>query len=436
MNQLQEESVSEKKEPLNSSRQKLNYVLNFAIYLARDMLACGANLERANYTMRTICHHYGLKSISINSSSTIISLSAHTADGLDCVKQVSVPPCSLNMEKLKMLNALSFRVCREDIAPSKLRGLHQQIQAPVYKKPTVVAGYLIAMASLARIFGGNWQEILVALFNTVLLIFLTDILGKAKLNKIITNVACMFICSAIVFFFVYIGFVRSFYVVIITNAFQLIPGIPMVNSVRNILCGYEQNGILELLKVLLEVLSIVAGIAIAFYCFGNNYTALEDEIIAKPDGFLADVELVFISLTASLGFGIVFGISPKDLPYAALGGTIIRIVYLLIMQVTPYRIAYILVAAFCAALYAEILAYVKKMPSTVFLYPSIVPLIPGDLIYYGMLGVVWNNFAMFWNNISECILALVGMSVGFVLCSSFVVYVRRIRFVKRKNAQK
>jgi hypothetical protein len=45
----------------------------------------------------------------------------------------------------------------------------------------------------------------------------------------------------------------------------------MVNSVRNILCGNEMNGIIELLKVFLEVITIVAGLYIAYFFFGQWY---------------------------------------------------------------------------------------------------------------------------------------------------------------------
>jgi uncharacterized membrane protein YjjP (DUF1212 family) len=53
----------------------------------------------------------------------------------------------------------------------------------------------------------------------------------------------------------------------ITNAFYLIPGIPMVNAVRNLLCGNEMNGLVELFKVALEVVAIVAGIYSSWYIF-------------------------------------------------------------------------------------------------------------------------------------------------------------------------
>jgi uncharacterized membrane protein YjjP (DUF1212 family) len=82
----------------------------------------------------------------------------------------------------------------------------------------------------------------------------------------------MFLAGVIALFFTYIGFSKNFYSIIITNAFYLIPGVPMVNAVRNILCGNEMNGIIELIKVFLEVVTIVVGLSIAVFFFGQWYT--------------------------------------------------------------------------------------------------------------------------------------------------------------------
>lgn len=145
---------------------------------------------------------------------------------------------------------------------------------------------------------------------------------------------------------------------------------------------------------------------------------------------LSNVEIVILSFFASLGFGIVFQIRKEDLVYAALGGMFTRIVYLLLMAFVPYRIVYAALAAFFAAVYAEILAFYKKTPATLFLYPSIIPLIPGDLFYYTMGGIVMGNRELFANNVVECILALVGISIGFVLSSSISHYMRRFRIAR------
>ena len=139
-----------------------------------------------------------------------------------------------------------------------------------------------------------------------------------------------------------------------------------------------------------------------------------------------NIELVVLSFLASLGFAIVFQVAKKDLLLAGLGGGLTRIFYLIFIAIIPSRIVYVAMAAMVAALYAEIVSGMKHVPATYFMYPTIIPLIPGDLFYYTCAGIITGNAEMFRTNAINLILALVGLTVGFVVCS-FVSNIMRIR---------
>ena len=132
---------------------------------------------------------------------------------------------------------------------------------------------------------------------------------------------------------------------------------------------------------------------------------------------VSNIELVILSILASIGFAIVFQIEKKDLLLAGIGGGITRIFYLIFMAFIPSRIVYVALAALVAAMYSEIISGIKHVPATYFMCPTMIPLIPGDLFYYMCAGIVTRNIDMFKSNAIECMLALVGLSVGFVVCS-------------------
>lgn len=148
-----------------------------------------------------------------------------------------------------------------------------------------------------------------------------------------------------------------------------------------------------------------------------------------------NMELIALSFLASIGFAIVFQVRGRDLLLAGLGGAITRFVYIIFMAFIPYRIVYAGLAAIVAAFYAEIVATKKKTPATVFLYPSIIPLIPADLIYYTMGGLVLSDTDTFYNNGIDCLLALVGISVGFVVASTISYYIRKVAAMKNAKAE-
>ena len=413
---------------------RIDYILDFCKELGKQMIASGANIERVDHTIIRICHAYNLHDVTCANLTTRISISAKDENKKYAHRQTVVPPQTFNLEKLKKLNNLSFVVSKETPDVETLYDLLHEVKTNDFPWWVIMIGYLLAMAGLARIFGAFPTELLVVELTTLLLFGLSKLFSKVHINKIITNFVSMFLCSFIAILFHSWGFITSFYVIVITNAFFLIPGVQMVNCARNLLCGNEMNGVIELLKAFLEVCSIVAGVAAAYALFGGlvNNSALEDNIRTQGTEWYNYLEVTVLTLIAVVGFSLVFNIQLQDLPFAAIGGVIVRVVFILFSIVfqSNYPFLSIALAAFFAALYSEVIAIERKEPSTLYLYPSIIPLIPGDLFYYSALGLVWFNTKMIKEYAPNLVLSLIGISVGFVVCSTIVHYIRKFRLIR------
>ena len=414
--------------------KRIDYILDFCKELGKEMISCGANIERVDLCMDHLMHAYGLHDVTCANLTTRISISAKDDEKNYAHRQTDVPPQVFNLERLKKLNHLYYHVKENTPDVTTLYDLLHDVKSNDFPWFIMLGGYLVAMAALARLFLAGPTELLITELNTVILFFLSRLASKIRLNKIVTNFVCMFLCSMIAMLFFASGFIGNFYIVVITNAFFLIPGIQMVNCARNLLCGNEMNGVIDLLKVILEVCTIVAGMAAAYAILGNLVGSLRiQEFIdaLSQTNLLRSFELVGLSFIASAGFGVVFNIQWKDLIYAAIGGTIVRIVYISLQAAIPeYRFIYTIVAAFCAALYSEVLAIVKKEPGVLYRYPSIIPLIPGDLFFYVAAGIIWGDTTLITAHAPNLGLVLVGISLGFVLCSTVVHYVRKAKFMK------
>lgn len=143
---------------------------------------------------------------------------------------------------------------------------------------------------------------------------------------------------------------------------------------------------------------------------------------------IENAKIIIFSFFASLGFGIVFRIDKKNLCLAGLGGAITRCAYIFLLNITDKVFVYSLFAAMTAALYAECMAVLKKMPSTILLYPSILPLAPGELLYNTIVNFILQDFEKMLYYARECAVRVAGISIGFVLISTFT-YHKRVYYL-------
>lgn len=98
----------------------------------------------------------------------------------------------------------------------------------------------------------------------------------------------------------------------------------------------------------------------------------------------------------TLGFSILFHIRGRKLLFSTLGGLISWAVFLVLEPVFFGEAIRYLITAVVITVYGEILARKEKTPTTTFLVPSVIPLIPGGALYYTMnyaLNKQWSQFA-------------------------------------------
>ncbi len=402
----------------------LEDILIFCVNLSRQLILSGANLERVYLAINFVCRTYNLQDISIFLLSSHISISASDSNNHYASRQASIPPAGINLERLRSLNQLSYKVAEIKPSPKLLdKMLSRAMNVKEYKDYIIILGRIIAMSCLSFIFGGGFLDLVPVIFVTVIMHYLLIYLEKSGLDKILANILIMFIATSCAIFFIHLGLGKKLSVVLITVSMVVIPGIPLVNAMRNLLCGHENNGILQMLKIFIETMALAMGIYIALAVF-KSYVILGAFNFAHVNNYL----LVILSFFASVGFAIVFHIPVKDLYLAGLGGALARIALISLAPLNFHRLLYMTLSALVASLYAEFFAVTRRQPSTFFVYPAIIPLIPGDLFLYAISGIYTGATERVIDHTLNCLYSLSGLSLGFVLCSTISHYVRRLRY--------
>jgi uncharacterized membrane protein YjjP (DUF1212 family) len=250
--------------------KEIDLILDFSIKLGRQMLMSGADLEHVNATIKRICRCYDLREVSIFSLSSMITVSAKDSDGEISMHQLSVPSFGIQLERLRKLNQLADQIYKAPPEPDDLEALLRWARvAPEYPLPVILLGYVMAVVCLSFLFGGGWRDAVASALTMIVLFWLLRVLSRPGVNKIITNVLSMLTIGTLSLIMVKIGIGQNYATIMIADGLIVIPGIPLVNATRNLLCGNEMNGILEIMKVILETATLVGGLVLSVHLFGG-----------------------------------------------------------------------------------------------------------------------------------------------------------------------
>lgn len=126
----------------------------------------------------------------------------------------------------------------------------------------------------------------------------------------------------------------------------------------------------------------------------------------------------FYSLLSSICFAFLFNIRGKNILIASLGGGISWFIYLLSLHFHNSVTISLFLAAVSVAVYAEIMARTFKAPVTVFVICAIIPLVPGNGMYYTMYETISGNTssAVKWG--LQTLMSAGAIAIAIVMVSS------------------
>ncbi len=121
----------------------------------------------------------------------------------------------------------------------------------------------------------------------------------------------------------------------------------------------------------------------------------------------------------AFGFSLVFRLSIRLLLPATVGGVLAYGAYLMGIHFGMDLFAANFLAAAVAAFYSEICARILKAPTSVFLIPCVIPLVPGGLLYYAMSHLISTEYGEALSYLKSTILTALGIAGGIIIVSVF-----------------
>ncbi len=179
---------------------------------------------------------------------------------------VSIPTFPINFEFNSELSALSWQALDEHLPLSEIQRRYEIIINYPRLSPHVVLILVgLANASFCKLFEGDWPAIGAVFIATLAGFFLRQTMQRYHINHYIVFIASA--CVASLCAASALWFSTTPQIALATSVLYLIPGVPLLNGVIDMVSGHVLTGFSRLVNALLLVLCTAIGLGFTLSLF-------------------------------------------------------------------------------------------------------------------------------------------------------------------------
>ena len=392
-------------------------------YLLLDMVAelgyqlamSGAETFRVEESVHRVMMAYGIDA-EVFAIPNCLHVSIETDKGKPMTRMRRIGIHGNNLDAVEQYSNLSRKICQEtpdpQVAMTWLRETAKKRRE--YKLPMFLLGHMLGAGGFAVLFGGGFTDCLCACACGLVVGLVNHYMEKLKANQFFRIIAASFFMALLAYCSAAFGFAKNADAVVIGALMILVPGLVFTNALRDIIYGDTNSGINRIVQVMLVAVAIALGTGAALN--------LTDHLLTLPEaagGISHNLAIESVAcFIGCIGFFIVFNIHGMGGFLCALGGMLTWLSYRLLGELGCGNIMAYFFATMVGALYAEIMARIRKFPAISYLVISLFPLIPGAGVYYTTNYLVRGDMTSFSQKGMETLAVAGALAVGILLIST------------------
>lgn len=354
-------------------------VAHVALRLGRLMLLNGADTAHVQDAVLGFTQRFGFQAhLLVHAEGLLLTL--EDAAGFRTKIGHPVAGFAVNMDALVAIERI-----RADASGTGITEIERQLDAIEraprrYPALLVVIGVGITAAALARLFGGAWVVVAVSLLVGVVTQALRQVFAAHAVNPIAVAGLAAFGGGATGALVMKLFPAEPPTLCLVAAGMILVPGVPLINGVRDTVGNHIGNGIARLLFGTVTVLSIAFGLFLAAGIAGDTLP------VGAHFPALPLMQDLLFSALAGAGYALLFNVPPR-LAWAcclcAMAGHGLRTALVGVGLDLP-------LASFAGALVATLLARLVGQragaPAVTFAFPGVVAMIPGFFAFQAAIG--------------------------------------------------
>ena len=251
------------------SRHELTEILGFIADYSTYLLASGVHTSRVIRNARRIGDSQEVDvQLSSFQKTSVITVHDHLS-GEAITRVVTIPALPVSFERNSDLSALSWDAVDEGLSLAEIRRRYDIMIAKPRMDPIFVlitVGF--ANAAFCRLFGGDWIAVSIVFTST-----LVGFAAKQRMQAHGVNHYLVFIVSAFMASLCASAALRfdcTAEIALATSPLYLVPGVPLIHGVIDIVEGHILIGCSRLINALLFIVCIAVGLSATLLMVKNS----------------------------------------------------------------------------------------------------------------------------------------------------------------------
>lgn len=383
------------------------------------MLTGGAEIYRVEDTVGRMLNAYGVRGdVFAIPNSLIVSMRDETGRSYTRMRRTDTAG-SANIEVVEQFNALSRAVCAQPPPPEQLPRLARETaeRCRSYSPQIILLGYFLGAFFFTLFFQGGLPEALAAGAVDVLVGLCVLAMERLRVNFFFKTIAAAAVLGAALYGLRAVGLPINTGVAVIGALMVLVPGLVFTNFMCDLITGDALSGMSTFIRAVLTAAAIAVGVGVALFLFQTLGLETEGGGAMAAYGPAAQCAIAFL---ACYGFCLLYNVHGWGAVLCCLGGALGWAVYLAAGLAVESNYLRYLAAAVVIAVYAEVMARVRRFPITAYLVVSFFPLVPGSYIYYAMYYAIQGERVLFLETGIQALGLAACLAMGTLLVSTTV----------------
>jgi len=398
---------------MDCSKKTLRRKLDLLLRTGQILMESSADTSRVKRNMERTAAYLGLPKENLHMNIDYYMLQVNVSDEYHsfskmqrCDKHV------INMLAIQEVSKLSWRAIQKDYSLDKYEEELEKIAngKHYYKDWIIAIGAGLACGGFCIQFGCDWTAFFYASIAAILGNRLRMFLNHSGSNLYANFAVAAFVSTILAWLSSFLStptvqaalpeflrpilFTETPWHPLLACALYIVPGVPLINAVNDLLDNHINTGLVRAMNTLLIVIAMSFGIMLAIKCGSFDGFAKDLPTIPHHSFYVYAVAAAI----SAMGFATIYNIPYRLMPWIAVGGVICvctrNFVFLDPSTGNAGLGLGIVVGSLCGSALISIInikaVHILHTPHQCITIPAVIPIVPGVLMYralYGFMGM-------------------------------------------------